>query len=68
VRNGKAASEERGVDFVLRAGALAAALLTVLRVLTAAMKISCLPVATQYGANGSFFHDFATQSDYIRTA
>jgi hypothetical protein len=60
VRNGKAASDERGVDFVLRAGALAAALLTVLRVLTAAMKISCSPVATQYAANGSFFHDFAT--------
>jgi len=60
VRNGKVASEECGVDFVLRVGVFAAALLTVLRVLTAAMKFSCLPVATQYAANSSFFHDFAT--------
>jgi hypothetical protein len=65
VRSGKAPRDEREADLVRRAAPLAAALFTILRPLTAAMKIS-YAVATQYGVNSSIFHDFATRSAYIR--
>ena len=65
VRTGKRIERgHAGVDAVT--APVAEAFFRVLAGLRAAMSVSFEPLATQYRAKSSIFHDFATESDYIR--